>query len=94
MTKVTSLNDCIVQDDVLASFVHDTSLCTKNAPGYGICSGDIGSPLISKTKNKALIGIASWNYGCAGDKPDVYTAIYPHLTWIRNTLNFINVFHS
>lgn len=86
ITTVMSSNQCKAQCDEHASFVHETSLCTKNNPGHGFHRGDVGSPLISKTKDKALIGIASWNNGCANGKPDVYTAIHPHVHWIRQIL--------
>lgn len=87
ITKVMSLEQCKKQSEKLAPFVHNSSLCTKNEPGRGLCSADEGSPLVSKTKNKALIGIASWYNGCAQGKPDVYTAIYPHLEWIQTLLD-------
>lgn len=78
---------CKKQSEHLASFVHESSLCTKNEVGSGICMGDWGAPLVSKTKEKTLIGVASWYNGCAEGKPDVYTAVYPHLTWIRSLLD-------
>lgn len=84
------LERCRKQSEILAPFVHESSLCTKNEIGRGICTGDRGSPLVSKSKEKALIGIASWYNGCAEGRPDVYTAIYPHLEWIRMHLDSTN----
>lgn len=77
---------CKEQSGDLAQLVHETSLCTENEAGKGICAGDLGSPLVSKTKEKSLIGVASWYNGCAEGKPDVFTAIYPHLEWINGLL--------
>lgn len=42
------------------------SICTRNSFGNGICSTDIGSPLVS---NVQLIGIASWTSSCATGQP-------------------------
>lgn len=83
-TKVISLNICKRSHD--PTLIHDTSLCTENSKGVGNCVGDRGNPLVSKYQQKALIGVASWYTECADGKPDVYTAVYPYLEWIKEKL--------
>lgn len=61
------------------------NLCTELRNGQGMCTGDVGSPLI--TKNGELVGIASWQgSGCGRGYPDVYTRLYPHIAWIWSNL--------
>lgn len=57
----------------------DANLCTNNHPGSGICTTDIGSPLVS---NSQLIGIASWFMPCAQGISDVYVRISSYRFWI------------
>lgn len=88
ITTVMSTERCRALSGKLAPLVHNTTLCTKNPVGAGICTGDLGSPLVSKTKLKTLIGIALWHGGCAEGNPDGYTAIFPSIQWIRSLLRY------
>lgn len=57
----------------------NSNMCTKNELGFGFCSSDIGSPLVS---NGQLIGLASWNLPCAQGAPDLYVRISLYRSWI------------
>jgi trypsin len=73
--------------DVVCDMSHpgidnDANLCTNNPVGRGICTTDIGSPLVS---NSQLIGIASWYSPCAQGISDVYVRI--------SNYRFVNYFN-
>lgn len=54
------------------------------AGGWGICNGDIGSPLVS---NGFLLGVASWSDGCARPRiADVFTRVSWYVDWIRKNI--------
>ncbi|KAI3439042.1 hypothetical protein D9Q98_001452 [Chlorella vulgaris] len=60
-------------------------------PRRDTCSGDSGSPLLKRTTKGRLgwdrqVGIVSWGYRCAGDKPAVYTNVARMMPWIKRTM--------
>ncbi|XP_011497635.1 PREDICTED: trypsin-2-like [Ceratosolen solmsi marchali] len=57
-----------------------TQFCTFHSVGTGICSGDDGGSVVS---NGELYGVISFSYGCAQGIPDVHTAVYYYLDFIR-----------
>lgn len=46
----------------------------------------MGAPLVA---NDTLIGVASWVIDCERGLPNVYTKVYPHLTWIHQEMQDI-----
>ena len=56
----------------------------------GACEGDSGGPLVVKNGEYGgryvLAGIVSWGTGCGEEKKlGVYTHVFSHLEWIKNT---------
>lgn len=67
-----------------ASNIHDDkTICTKSSLGRG----DSGNPLVSKTKLRQLIGIVSSINIDKENIPDVYTAVFPYVSWIKKYIN-------
>ncbi|XP_032671244.1 chymotrypsin-1-like [Odontomachus brunneus] len=62
------------------AFTNENHICILEEPGIGACKGDSGGPLIC---NGQLVGVTSWVVPCALGVPDVYTAVYPYLSWIK-----------
>ncbi|XP_011497372.1 PREDICTED: trypsin-2-like [Ceratosolen solmsi marchali] len=60
--------------------VLNTQFCTFYSIGKGICAGDGGGSVVS---NGELYGVISFSYGCAQGTPDVHTAVYYYLDFIR-----------
>lgn len=86
MTSTVSLKECRQKIGAMASIIHEhKTICTKTSADRGIGSGDQGDPLVSKTKVRQIIGIASSYADYADNVPEVYTAVFPYLKWI-NTL--------
>lgn len=84
VTNSITFEECKTEHIKVEKLLHEnTSICTKNAIGNGICKGDLGSPLVSMEGE--LVGLASWWFpGCAEGKPDVYTAVFPYMPWINS----------
>ncbi|KAF5297058.1 hypothetical protein FQR65_LT10067 [Abscondita terminalis] len=59
--------------------VFDSNLCARSKTGYGVCTGDSGSPLKYLTKQ---IGIASFGMSCGDGRPDVYSSVPFFKPWI------------
>ncbi|XP_032671243.1 chymotrypsin-1-like [Odontomachus brunneus] len=62
------------------AFTNENHICILEKYGIGACQGDSGGPLIC---NGQLVGVTSWVVACAFGVPDVYTAVYPYLSWIK-----------
>ncbi|KAG5666155.1 hypothetical protein PVAND_017657 [Polypedilum vanderplanki] len=78
--RTISNDDCV---SVYGNVVYDGHLCTTAiTAGSGICSTDVGGPLIL---NANLVGIASWHpLPCGDSRPDVYTRISHYRSWITS----------
>jgi hypothetical protein len=61
------------------------SMMCAYAEGTDACQGDSGGPLYDE-QNKVVVGIVSWGYGCAQEKPGVYSRISYEYQWIRQTI--------
>jgi hypothetical protein len=61
------------------------SMMCAYAEGTDTCQGDSGGPLYDE-QNKVVVGIVSWGYGCAEEKPGVYSRISYEYQWIRQTI--------
>ncbi|XP_044004082.1 chymotrypsin-1-like [Aphidius gifuensis] len=59
-------------------------LCTYTKVGEGVCHGDAGSPLVF---NNTLIGISSYSFYCAVEKPDIFIQILSYKNWITTVIN-------
>lgn len=86
-TRTMSVRECREVLTSLGRFIHSNNVCTSNRRGQGICDQDYGGPLITSTTPRQLVGIASWvRTPCAGAFPDMYSAVYQHLTFIRGAM--------
>jgi len=74
-----------------------TVLCAGHVPGgKGACVGDSGGPLQCQSHDGRwkLLGITSWNSGCAvHKKPTVFTRVASLLDWIRKYTNGMYAAH-
>lgn len=83
--RTISTEDCRQQHTVTTrDFITERNICTQNAEGFGMCTGDAGSALVSGPN---AIGIVSWGTGCATGIPDVYTRISTQVPWINGIIN-------
>lgn len=61
----------------------DVNVCTEPSYTSSSCQGDSGGPLFKRENSTWIVlGLVSWQYGCATDYPTVYTRISPYLDWI------------
>nr|ACE75345.1 chymotrypsin-like protein [Glyptapanteles indiensis] len=67
------------------SLIFENQVCGLWDGRRGVCQGDSGGPLIST--NNEVIGVVSMTWKCGGGNPDVYTRVYPYLTWIYGVIN-------
>lgn len=86
-TSVLERQCCItgVGSGDLGNMIHTNTVCTNNQKGNGICTGDMGGPLITRNGN-VLVGLASWHTSCGDERPDVYTRVFSHLKFIREVM--------
>lgn len=61
----------------------NTSICTQYEEGNEF-TNDLGTALVSMAHD--VIGIASWTYDFENMKLNVYTAVYPFITWIETLI--------
>ncbi|XP_063057470.1 mast cell protease 1A-like [Engraulis encrasicolus] len=61
-------------------------MCTST----GFCQGDSGGPLVCNGKAEGIVSYNEPNKCDDPDKPNVYTRVSAHLTWINAILNNIN----
>lgn len=64
--------------------IYDTNICTY-ADYKDTCQSDSGGPLLWQdpaTKKLHLVGIVSFGFACASDKPAVNIRVTNYLTWI------------
>ncbi|KAG5670595.1 hypothetical protein PVAND_000846 [Polypedilum vanderplanki] len=78
--RTISNDDCV---SVYGNAIVNGHLCTTAiTAGSGICTSDVGGPLIL---NANLVGIASWHaLPCGDSRPDVYTRISHYRSWINS----------
>ncbi|GJQ69376.1 hypothetical protein Trydic_g6500 [Trypoxylus dichotomus] len=66
-------------------FKDDRIICAGYVSGgYDACQGDSGGPLV--VDDALLVGIVSWGIGCATELPGVYTNVFFHSKFIKQTL--------
>ncbi|KAL0102761.1 hypothetical protein PUN28_018215 [Cardiocondyla obscurior] len=65
--------------------IHDNEFCTLISRGTGLCNGDSGSGLI-KNSDGTIIGLVSGGKPCARGSPDIYTNVFPYLSWIKEKM--------
>lgn len=70
----------------LGNRVAENMVCTNNRHDRGLCTGDIGGPLITRDGN-TLVGIASWYAKCGDELPNVFTNVFSHLLFIRSEMS-------
>ncbi|XP_047028803.1 chymotrypsin-2-like [Helicoverpa zea] len=63
----------------------DIEICSLHSVGKGLCTGDSGSPLISR-RTGSQIGIASWAFKCARGVPDMHVRISAYKHYIQETM--------
>ncbi|WP_086821776.1 serine protease [Allokutzneria sp. NRRL B-24872] len=63
--------------------IHRTEFCTLVAVGVGTCHGDSGSGVV-RASDRTLVGVVSGGVPCAKGYPDVYTAVFEFMPWIRS----------
>ena len=79
--SITTFQNCVDLYDAFNSEIlqYDQNVCTS--PSYtGSCQGDSGGPLFNE-KNE-IVGIVSWQYGCANEYPTVYSRLESYVEWI------------
>lgn len=81
VTKLISINECKKLVGVLASTIHDEKTICTETPSLDL--GDDGNPLVSATRLRQLIGVISSVNSYADSAPDVYTAVFPYVSWIK-----------
>lgn len=64
--------------------VYDYNVCTLSENNTGTCHTDAGSPLVNE--HRELVGLFAWGKSCALGYPDVFTAVFDHLNWIRHLI--------
>lgn len=79
-THTISREECRQYLSELSQNIFYNNLCTLNAKGRGVCVGDSGSPLVNE--KGICVGIVSWGFECGKIRPNVYTRVYPYLTYI------------
>lgn len=76
----------------LQQYLHiSNNVCTRPSSS-GTCQGDSGGPLFKYGPNQTviLLGLVSWQYGCANEYPTVYTRIENYLDWICVYIDRLN----
>lgn len=79
------LAECREMCGSMSVLLHNkTTICTRNEVESGFYKEDFGTALVSMTGD--VIGIASWytTNDEAKVKLDIYTAVYPYITWIES----------
>lgn len=69
-------------EDRFQPFIHNTTVCTDNVNGTGICFGDEGNSLLNVIDGK-LLGLSTWPIHCGNGRPDAFTRISAYLEWIE-----------
>ncbi|XP_001861619.2 chymotrypsin-2 [Culex quinquefasciatus] len=59
--------------------VGESSLCTLNREGQGLCTNDAGGAL---TLDNMAIAVASWKIPCATGRPDVFVRVSAIRDWV------------
>lgn len=59
--------------------VYEGTLCAFVEKGKGLCTGDLGDPLVVRGE---LVGIASWGKICGLGYPDAFTRISYFVNWL------------
>jgi secreted trypsin-like serine protease len=59
----------------------NSNMCASGTAGTGICTSDVGGPLIGFS---GLIGIASWNRVPCGAHPVNFTFLFQNIYLISN----------
>ncbi|KAJ8672693.1 hypothetical protein QAD02_003953 [Eretmocerus hayati] len=92
--SIIDLNVCKSSVEALVGWspLHESNICTAPLPlRLSTCSGDNGSPLISKNDkgNVEIVGVVSWGVTPDGykDAPSVYTRVSAHIEWINSTMS-------
>ncbi|KAJ3659997.1 hypothetical protein Zmor_011655 [Zophobas morio] len=61
-------------------YIDTTGICTSGDEGVGVCTGDVGGPLVADYK---LIGVSSfWAILCIPGYPSGYTRVSSYIDWI------------
>nr|ACE75184.1 chymotrypsin-like protein [Glyptapanteles flavicoxis] len=69
---------------MIHTFVHPGQLCTIQFDDWGLCDGDSGGPLYSRSGE--CLGIASMSSDCGKGTPDLYSRVFHYLEWIGATI--------
>ncbi|XP_068632196.1 chymotrypsin-2-like [Battus philenor] len=59
----------------------ELEICTFHSYGHGMCNGDSGSALVSRSSGRQ-IGIVSWGFPCARGMPDMFVRISAYQDFI------------
>ncbi|XP_018377214.1 PREDICTED: chymotrypsin-2-like [Trachymyrmex cornetzi] len=65
--------------------IYKNEFCILIKEGIGLCKGDSGSGLIQDSDG-TIIGLVSGGRPCAKGYPNVYTNVYPYLSWIKEKM--------
>ncbi|XP_060660327.1 trypsin alpha-like [Drosophila nasuta] len=84
--NIISQSICASSSYDYGSQIKNTMICAA-ASGKDACQGDSGGPLVS---GGVLVGVVSWNYGCAASNyPGVYSNVAILRSWVINAASNI-----
>lgn len=74
---------CLAETDNDTTGVQDAILCTLLDEGHSPCTGDWGSPVVSRGR---VVGLLTYTRWCGIGEPDGHTRVSSYVNWIfQNT---------
>ncbi|XP_011705966.1 PREDICTED: chymotrypsin-1-like [Wasmannia auropunctata] len=78
-------NECQTYHSLFMRIHQKNEFCTLIKKGVGLCNGDSGSGLYDD-ETGCIVGLVSGGRPCAEGYPDVYTKVYPYISWINEKM--------
>ncbi|CAG9864067.1 unnamed protein product [Phyllotreta striolata] len=82
--NVDVVNNTYCAEKLAPNAIENSQICTFT-PGKDACQSDSGGPLLwfdPRSTRLQQIGVVSYGYACASNKPGVHTRVTSYLTWI------------
>ncbi|XP_077285890.1 chymotrypsin-2-like [Arctopsyche grandis] len=67
--------------------IYDRQLCGVRSTGKGVCTGDSGSGVIASGYVHGIVARTSSVENCALGYPEVFTRVYPFVSWINQVIS-------